>query len=402
MTSTERRWTAWFPFSITMALVAVSLVLPQDRPNDAEDVFPEWFLALVLTVQAVTFATVALVIQRARPGHAIGRLFAGVGLFVGIYLAAERYQYYSLVLRDGDLPLDEFAAWLQSWTYVPALAIVVTVLPQLFPTGRPVSPRWRWGLWFAACAFIGMVANDALAPGTIDQSVIENPTAISPAAYEVVSTVSILLWVASAGVSFASIVVRWRRADRRERQQLKLFAYAAALMPLFVLSSGISDGGEVGGDALRVFSFAMAMGAFLGLPIATGASILRYRLYDIDLVINRTLVYTLLTTLLVATYLVSVLLFRLALDPVTGQSDLAVAASTLAVAGLFRPLRGRVQGVVDRRFYRYRYDAARTLEHFSGRLRHEVDLDALGTDLRAVVHDTMQPEHVSLWLRRDP
>ncbi|WP_432479041.1 hypothetical protein [Nocardioides sp. GXQ0305] len=402
MSGGQRRWVAWVPFAVTVLLVAGSLMLPQERRYDTADLVPVWVLNLVLDVQALTFATVSLVILRARPGHAIGRLFAGVGMFVGLYLFAERYQYYSLVFSTGDLPLDELAAWLQSWTYVPALAIVVTVLPQLFPDGRPVSPRWRWGLWLAGVAFVGMVANDALTPGTIDQSVIENPTAISPAAYEVVSSVSILLWVASAVVAFASIVARWRRAGRRERQQLKLFAYAAFLLPLFVVASGISDGGETGGPVLRIAAFLLAFGAFLGLPIATAASIVRHRLYDIDLVINRTLVYAILTTLLVATYLVSVLLFRLVLDPLTGKSDLAVAASTLAVAGLFRPLRSRVQAAVDRRFYRSRYDAALTLSAFTDRLRHEVDLDSLGTELRSVVHDTMQPTHVSLWIRTDP
>jgi hypothetical protein len=212
---------------------------------------------------------------------------------------------------------------------------------------------------------------------------------------------SILLWVAAAVVGFASIVARWRRADRRERQQLKLFAYAAALLPLFVITSGLSDGGQTGGTVLRQLSFVLAVGAFLGLPVATAVSILRHRLYDIDLVINRTLVYAILTTLLVATYLVSVLLFRLVLDPLTGQSDLAVAASTLAVAGLFRPLRARVQAAVDRRFFRSRYDAAHTLAEFTDRLRHEVDLDSLGSELRSVVRDTMQPAHVSLWLRAE-
>jgi len=398
MDRSGRRWVAWIPWSITVMLVAVSLLLPQERLVEDELVSSD-LLAVLLIVQALTFAIVGLVISRARPHHAIGWLFNGVGIFVGLYLAAERYQHYALVVRPGELPLGELAAWLQAWLYVPALGIVVSVLPQLFPTGRPVSRRWSLGLVLAAAAFVGVCLSDALAPGIIDQTIVENPVGISPAAFDVLSTAAGLLFLASAIVGFASLVVRWRRADRRERQQLKLFAFAAALLPLFVLTSALADGVEIGGPVFEWISQVVAGAAFLGLPIATAVSILRHRLYDIDVVINRALVYSLLTVVLVATYLISVLFFRAALDPLTGESDLAVAGSTLAVAAAFRPLRSRIQGVVDRRFYRSRYNTAQTLERFAVRLRHEVDLETLGTDVLAVVRDTMQPGHVSLWLR---
>jgi hypothetical protein len=397
-TGFERRWVAWIPWSITVALVAVSLLLPQDRAAD-DELVPAELLAMLLTIQALTFATVGLVISRARPRHAIGWLFNGVGIFVGLYLAAERYQHYALEIRPGELPFGELAAWLQAWLYVPALGIVVSVLPQLFPTGRTLSRRWSWGLVLAAAAFVGVCLSDALRPGIIDQTIVENPFGLQPDAYAVMSTAAGLLFLVSAIVAFASLVVRWRRADRRERQQLKLFAFAAALLPLFVAFSALANQVEVGGTTFKWISQVTAGAAFLGLPIATAVSILRHRLYDVDVVINRAVVYSLLTVVLVATYLVSVLFFRAALDPLTGESDLAVAASTLAVAAAFRPLRSRIQDVVDRRFYRSRYNTAQTLERFAVRLRHEVDLDTLGTDMLAVVRDTMQPGHVSLWLR---
>ena len=352
---------------------------------------------------AAAIATVGLVIFRAHPRHAIGWLFSGVGIFVGLFLALERYQYYALQVRPGDLPLGELAAWLQAWLYVPALAIVVTVLPQLFPTGRPLSRRWAWGLVLAALGFIGIALSDALAPGTIDQTTVTNPVGISPDAHRILNTTALSLYLVSALVGFASLIVRWRRVGRRERQQLKLFAFAAAMLPLFVVTAA-ADGLDVGGSVLRPISFVIATAAFLGLPIATAVSILRHRLYDIDLVINRTLVYTMLSAVLVVTYLVSVLVFQAILDPLLGETNLSVAASTLAVAAAFRPLRSRIQGTVDRRFYRSKYDAAQTLERFASRLRDEVDLETLGTNLRAIVRDTMHPEHVTLWLRpsQDP
>ena len=275
----------------------------------------------------------------------------------------------------------------------------MSVLPQLFPTGRPLSRRWNAGLWLAGLAFVGIVLTDALAPGRLDQSTVDNPVGMDPSGYEPLTVVAAGLYLISALVAFASLIARWRRADHRQRQQLKWFAYFAALIPLFVIASGVFDVLPVPEPLATTAPFVLASGAFLGLPVATAIAILRYRLYDIDLVIKRTLVYGALTATLVAAYLGLVLAFRVVLSPMTGQSDLAVAGSTLAVAALFRPLRARIQWAVDRRFYRRRYDAARTLETFSVRLRDELDLQALGADLRTVVHDTMQPAQVSLWLR---
>ena len=394
----RRRWPAWVPFGATLVLVAVSLVLPVND-TDRDGLFEGLALSALLTLQAVTFAAVGLVIGRAWARDSIAWMFALVGIFVALYLVAERYQYYALVLQEGEPPLGELAAWLQAWLYVPALGIVVIVLPQVFPTGRPVSRR-RAGLWLSALSFVGLVLTDALAPGRLDQSTIENPVGIDRGIHETIAELAPPVYVVATLVGFASIVARWRRAGARRRQQLKWFAYFGALLPLSVIVTGVFE--QVDKPGASVVPFAAGTGAFLGLPIATAISILRHQLFDIDVVINSTLVYGALTVLLAASCLGLVLVLQTALTPVTSESELAVAGSTLAVAALFRPLRSRIQAVVDRRFYRERYDAARTLDGFAGRLRDELDVEALGVDLRRAVHDTMQPAHVSLWLRDTP
>jgi hypothetical protein len=201
------------------------------------------------------------------------------------------------------------------------------------------------------------------------------------------------------GVVLAAVAMvrRLRRSRGLEREQLKWIAFAAGVVGVIVALDEISYFANVEGlNSLRDTLLGVGLAAF---PLAAGVAILRYRLYDIDVVINRAVVYASLTATLAGAYLGLVLLLQLALDSLTSGSSLAVAVSTLAVAALFRPARARIQAAVDRRFYRRKYDAARTLEDFSARLREQVDLDALGGELRAVVSDTMQPTHVSLWLR---
>jgi hypothetical protein len=251
---------------------------------------------------------------------------------------------------------------------------------------------------------LGLVLAFALSlrPGeieTLSTVTVENPLGVAGAqtALELIGAAGFALIVLATGGGVASLVVRFRKARGDERQQLKWLALAAiAFLVAFASGPVIWNIPSLDSSPLWPVLFLLAVGA---LPLATGIAILRYRLYDIDVVINRTLVYASLTALLAGAYFGLVLLFQLALEPVTEGNELAVAVSTLAVAALFRPARRRIQGFVDRRFYRRKYDAERTLAAFGGRLRDEVELEALAADLRGVVAQTMQPAHVSLWLR---
>ncbi len=293
------------------------------------------------------------------------------------------------------------AAWISSWSWVVPLLGAPALLFLLFPDGRPPSPRWWPVVWVTAAGLGCVLLGSALAEGGLENSpspATQNPFAVMPSAVAAGITIfGFALSIVALLLAGASLVVRWRRARGIERQQLKWLMWSACPLPIF-LATGLArwavDGGTGGmaADLLLVVCLTV-------VPLAVGVAVLRYRLYDIDLVINRTLVYATLTICLAAAYLVSVLVLRVALDPLTGSSDLAVAASTLAVAALFRPLRARIQSGVDRRFYRARYDATLTLAGFATHLRDELDLETLSRDLRDVVRETVHPTHVSIWLR---
>jgi hypothetical protein len=283
-------------------------------------------------------------------------------------------------------------------SWIPFIVMPTTFLLLLFPDGRLLSRRWRPVAWCGAVGIAGSFVAGGLHPGPIpDFPQVMNPIGVDSPLVDLLEGLSLLAVVIGVVGSSASLVVRFRRSRGEERQQMKWLALAGAVaagtLPLAIVTYDVI--GETAANAA-------IMTSVLGLPAATGIAILRYRLYDIDVVINRTLVYGALTATLALAYLGGVLLLELALRPLTESSNLAIAGSTLAVAALFRPARGRIQAAVDRRFYRRKYDATRTLELLGTRLRDEVDLDALGSALRAVVADTMQPAYVSLWLRERP
>lgn len=391
---------AWSLCGISIVLVAVGIVLAVLVRNSRTQGELDWLAEIVFSLALLVFPVVGALIASRRPDNSIGWLFCAVGVPFALSGIAQSWGVYGLFENRGGLPGAELAAWLASWVFVPPLFAVPPLLFLLFPHGRPVTPRWRPVTWLVAAALVATSVGSALSPGRLSEPPfrqIENPLGVEGAG-------AVLDAVASAGfiglfvavlLGAAALVLRFRRSTGDERLQLKWFAAAGALFALacivYVLPFSPVPS-DTAGQTLILLAYAT-------IPVAAGAAILKHRLYDLDLVINRTLVYGALTATLAGAYLGSVLVLQLAVSPLTEDSGLAIAGSTLAVAALFRPARAAIQGIVDRRFYRRRYDAARTLEGFGGRLRDEVDLDALGAELRAVVAQTMQPTHVSLWLR---
>jgi hypothetical protein len=385
-------WLAWSALAVTTVFSVLVLFMPSEQ-NGLEIIVP-------LAAWAVTSSAVGALIVSRRPGNPVGWLLGAIGFLVGASGFFSQYAFYALVARTGSLPGGGAAAWLATWPIGLALGLF-TYLFVLFPEGRLLSPRWRWILWLSGAAIAAATLSEAFMPGPIDGlEPVQNPLGIEGAG-DVLSFMSALadfFYTALLITSALSVFLRLRRAKGDERQQLKWLAYAAALL------AGVTALGvviELSGGAGWWF-FVVILIALLGIPVAIGVAILRHRLYDIDLLINRTLVYGSLTAVLALVYVGGVVGLQSVFRGLTGQeSTLAVVASTLSIAALFNPLRRRVQAFVDRRFYRRKYDATKTLEGFSARLREETDLDALSDDLVGVVRETMQPAHVSIWLRPD-
>lgn len=318
-------------------------------------------------------------------------------------LLVNRYAMNALFIERAEL--SPVVPWITQWLWIPAVFPATTFLPLTFPNGRLPSPRWRPVAWLAAITFVlELLPANALRPGPLvdPYSDIVNPFGLAGAVGDFVLLVGEgavhFAWVAAILLTVAAVVARYRAAGSVERQQLKWLAYAAALQALTMTAIVVLQ--ELLGTRLAFDILGPLIGVFgAGMPIAAGVAILRYRLYEVDLVINRTLVYGALTASLALTYWGGVVLLQQVLRPFTQGSDLAIIGSTLLVAALFQPARLRIQAAVDRRFYRNKYDAARTLEAFSARLRDEVDLEALADALQRVVVQTMRPTHVSLWMR---
>ncbi|HEX6150740.1 hypothetical protein [Nocardioides sp.] len=383
---------AWSLWSCWLVLTIVTIGFGGDLPHHGD--YP-------LVLALVGYATVGALAAARQPGNAVGWLLLVAALALSVSIVGDTY-----VITMSN-PGYVAVAWLTSWLVYVGWAIVAIFLPLCFPTGRLLSPRWRAVWWFALVTTVVGILPLALAPGHLAVNApIDNPLAVRGTAqrlWEVMTGIVPYAVTAALILSIASLVLRFRRSRGVERQQLKWFTYAALLPFTGLALSGVGElllpegTGQIVNDVgWIVFVVASA----LGIPIATGIAILRYRLYDIDVVINRTLVYGALTAALLVVYVGSILVLRVLLSPLTGDNDLAVAGSTLAVAALFRPARARIQAVVDRRFYRRKYDATQTLNAFSNQLSHVVDIDEIGSELRSVVTGSVQPRHISLWLRR--
>jgi hypothetical protein len=405
MTMTARRALV----AVTVVLVPLGVALTIAAADRDPDIGDGWKSRVLLTAiggaAALLYAIVGALIARAEPRNAIGWIFLAAAALLGVVITT--FAYVDLALTgEGSLPGAIWAEWVGQWCFIPAVFVPPAIVAQIFPDGRPLPGRWRWVLWGSVAVAASSVLASALDPSTMEAfSARDNPAGIPDAVAGPAS------WYSDASgallaplvflLSLTSLVVRFRRSRGIERQQMKWLAWAGAVPVTafaisFIESTFVDEGAIV--DVVFITGFA----GLMLVPVAVAIAILRYRLYEIDRVISRTLVYGLVTVVLGAAYVALVLAGQAVFSSFAGGSNLAIAASTLIVAALFLPLRGRVQRLVDRRFYRRRYDAQQTLAAFGTRLREQVDLDGLCRDLEALVTETMQPAHVTLWLREAP
>jgi hypothetical protein len=400
MGSRAAAWLSWALVALSVALIVGGFSLSQavSTADSGLQVGGETDDSSVVTdlVTLLVFSAVGAIIASRQPRNAIGWIFCGVGVTLGLNSFAGDYADFWLASGFGNAGLGESAAWLSSWAWSLLLYVPTSSVLLLFPDGRLPSPRWRPVAWGVALGAAGGVAGLALKAGPLtDFPQISNPYGVAGPVVEIVGVVGSIVAAGSMVASAVSLIVRLRRTKGEQRQQIKWLAYWGAVAVVALGVGALVIPWSVPASIL-IMSVAM-----LGLPICTGIAIVRHRLYDIDVIINLTLVYAMLSATLAVVYFGGIVVLQRVF---TGQEELpqlAIVASTLAIAALFAPLRRRIQSFIDRRFYRGKYDARKTLEAFSTKLREETDLAALSDDLILVIKETMQPAHVSLWLRPD-
>jgi uncharacterized membrane protein YhdT len=393
---------AWGSCALSLVLTALSLlllILNLSYPN--AHLYEPW---LDNTLTAISYAPVGALIASRHPENPVGWLLCLYGFVISLSYFSAEYAIYALLAQPDSLPAGEAMAWVFSWM-LPLVIGFSTLSYLLFPTGRLPSRRWRWAVWLTVAFIVVGVLLGAFSSGPLsDLGPIQNPLGIVGLAdiYSAIlyTTFSVLLVAV-----ISSVFVRLRRAGGVEHQQIKWFAYAVAANAIAVVVAYVIPGLIETPLWFERVGFALNNIVIPAIPIAIGIAILRYRLYDIDLLINRTLVYGSLTLMLALVYFGGVTATQAVFTALTGQEQqpqLAIVISTLVIAALFTPLRRRIQSFIDRSFYRSKYDARKTLEALSAKLRDETNLEALSVDLVGAVRETMQPAHVSLWLRPDP
>jgi hypothetical protein len=391
---------AWSVCALSLVLCALGLVfLALNRSHPGT---PAFEIAFQGAVMVVAWSAVGVLIASRRPAHPIGWLFSALGLLSGVQLFCGEYAIYALVVERGALLGGRVSVWITCWLWVQT-NVLVAFMALLFPDGKLPSPRWRAIVWLNGVMAVAGSFAAAFLPGPSPFiEAIDNPFGVE-GLRDVKNLVDGVLEALSYGVlgvaGLVAFYVRFRRGLGAERQQIKWLAYAGTVLLTGTILS-YAGPESLSGSWFRQVGFALQVIGLVGLPIAIGIAIFKYRLYEIDLLINRTLVYGTLTATLVALYFGGIVLSQRVFVLLIGQqSTLAVVASTLLIAALFNPLRRRIQSFIDRSFYRRKYDAGNTLESFALKLREETDLEALSDDLVGVVRETMQPAHVSLWLR---
>jgi hypothetical protein len=388
--------------STVLALVATVLaVLNWGTPRPPEMSLGSGVIDVLFPIGLLTPVALGAVIAMRQPRHAVAWCFMLLGLGGELLLFAQNYALQSYALYSakpglGGLAGADIALWLSRWAWaLPTLALSLAILT--FPDGHLPSARWRSVAWATIVATIFLAAADAVRAPLTQDVFVSGSTAMMAEGLAWLGYLGTAVWGVATLAAGASLVVRFRRSRGAERQQLKWVAYAATIAIAAVVLSNFT----YGLPGIAPLASGLAAISVLLIPIAAAVAILRYRLYDIDVVIERTIVYGLVSAALGATYVVAVVVLQGVLRPTTGGSDLAVALSTLLVVALFQPIRSRAQDAVDRRFYRARYDAGRTVDAFIARVRNEVELDNVRAHLLDAVNSTVRPSYAGIWLRGD-